>query len=339
MYIFKRILPLLSMLFLLACQLPAATPVPTDDTPNFFPTLKASTSTPLVLSSETQPSTKNPVATPITKSTVPNFGHIVLIMLENKDYESVIGSPRMPIYNKLANQYTLLTQFYAIAHPSLPNYIALMGGDTFGISSDCTDCFINAPSLPDLIEASGRTWKTYQEDMPSPCYIGNSAKYYQKHNPFIYFDSIRLNPSRCRQSVVPLTALQTDIKADTLPNFMFITPNICNDAHDCSLDATDEWLTDQLNTLVPALNKTSQPYLIILTFDEGLGNNSCCGLPQNAGGHIATVLLSPLVKNGFQDNTQYTQYSLLKTISSAWGLPLLGHAADNNNELITAPWK
>jgi hypothetical protein len=91
--------------------------------------------------------------------------------------------------------------------------------------------------------------------------------------------------------------------------------------------------------LVPALDATSQAYLIVLTFDEGQGNHSCCGLPEEAGGRIPVVLLSPLVKNGFQDETPYTHYSLLKTIAEAWGLAYLGHAADGDNVLITAPWK
>jgi hypothetical protein len=329
----------LILLFLVACQTPTSTPMPIDDLPNFFPALAEPITTQLPNSIVTQPTIGSPKITPTPKPLVPNFNHIIIIILENQDYANVIGNPLMTIYNKTAEHYTLLTQFYAITHPSLPNYIALMSGDTFGISSDCTDCFVNSQSLPDLIEASGRTWKTYQEDMPSPCFIGNSGKYKQKHNPFIYFDSIRLNKARCEQSVVPITALQADINADMLPNFMFITPNICNDAHDCSLDVTDEWLTDQLNILVPALDKTNQSYLVIITFDEGVKSDSCCGLPQNAGGKIATILLSSQVKNGFQDNTPYTQYSLLKTISASWGLPYLGHAADNNVTLITIPWK
>ncbi len=273
------------------------------------------------------------------ESNIPNFDHIAIIMFENKEFGSVIGNSLMPNYNKLAQQYTLLTQYYAITHPSLPNYVALIGGDTFGITSDCTKCFINAPSLPDLIEASGRTWKTYQEDMPSPCYIGDANTYFQKHNPFIYFDPIRLDSARCQRSVVPLTALQTDIQAGALPNFLFIMPNICNSAHDCTLDVTDTWLANTLSTLIPALDKEGSNYLVILLWDEGQGKHSCCGLPTNAGGRVPVVLYSPLVKNEFEDNTPYTHYSLLKTISQAWGLQYLGHAKDLSNVLITLPWK
>src|SRR5918995_22111 len=193
------------LIFLAACATSAppsvASPVPT----------LISTSSPLpptvVPPTATLPPTVTPTATP--RPLVPNFGHIAIIMFENKEFGSVIGNPLMPTYNRLAREYTLLTQYYAIRHPSLPNYIALMGGDTFGIDTNCNDCFIDAPSLPDLIEASGRTWKTYQEDMPEPCFLGSTHLYAQKHNPFVYFDPIRLNPERCIRSVVPLTQLQT----------------------------------------------------------------------------------------------------------------------------------
>jgi len=325
----------LVIIFLLACvsaPIATATPVPSVPTVTNIPT-----NIPTSASTNNLANTPEPTATP--KPLVPHFERIVIIIFENKEFGTVIGNPEMPNFNKLASEYTLLTQFYAVTHPSLPNYIALMGGDTFGIKSDCNDCFVNAPSLPDLIEASGRTWKTYQEDMPKPCYVGDAYNYAQKHNPFIYFDPIRLDSARCERSIVPLTALQTDIDSGSLPNFLFVTPNLCNDAHDCGLDVADAWLTDLLGRLVPALDKQGPNYLLVLTWDEGQGSHSCCGLPLLAGGRIPVVFYSSLVKNGFEDSTPYTHYSLLKTIAEAWGLPYLGHAADDNNVLITAPWK
>ena len=321
------------ILFLVAC---VSTPAPLPTIPPPAPTV---TLFPTPASTPTQTPTTVPSSTATPKPLVPNFEHIAIVMFENKEFGSVIGNSLMPNYNKLASEYTLLTQYYAVTHPSLPNYIALMGGDTFGITSNCKDCFIDAPSLPDLIEATGRTWKTYQEDMPKPCFVGDTLSYVQKHNPFIYFDRIRLDTVRCERSVVPLTALQTDIEADTLPNFLFIKPNICNDSHDCTLDISDAWLTNLLGTLVPALDATGESYLLVMLFEEGQGIHSCCGLPLLAGGRVPVVLYSPLVKNGFEDPTPYTHYSLLKTISAAWGLPYLGHAAEDNNVLITAPWK
>ncbi len=323
----------MSLILILACvsaPVATSTSLPPAPTVTLFPT---STGLP------TQLPTTIPSPTSTPKSLVPNFDHIVMILLENKEFGSVMGNSLMPHFNKLAQDYTLLTQYYAVTHPSLPNYIALISGDTFGITSDCNNCFVNAPSLPDLIEASGRTWKTYQEDMPSPCYIGDANNYMQKHNPFVYFDTIRLDAARCERSIVPLSALQTDMEAGSLPNFIFITPNLCNDAHDCPLDVTDAWLTNLLGALVPALNATGKSYLLVMTFDEGQGDHSCCGLPPSAGGRVPVVLYSPLVKNGFEDSTPYTHYSLLKTISVAWGLPYLSHAANDDNVLITAPWK
>jgi phospholipase C len=281
----------------------------------------------------------SPAPTATLKPPVPNFDHIVIVMFENKEFGSVIGNSRMPGYNKLARDYTLLSQYYAVRHPSLPNYIALIGGDTFGIDSNCNDCFVNAISLPDLIEASGRTWKTYQEDMPKPCFLGDTDIYAQKHNPFIYFDPIRTEAERCKRTIVPLDALQVDIDGASIPNFIFITPNLCNDAHDCPVDIADAWLTELLGRLVPALQAASPSYLLVLLFEEGQGNASCCDLPPEAGGRVPVVLYSPLVKNGFEDATPYTHYSLLKTISTSWGLPWLGHAADDAQKLITEPWK
>jgi phosphatidylinositol-3-phosphatase len=279
------------------------------------------------------------------KALVPDFAHIVIIPFENREFDQVIGNSQMPNYNLLAGEYTLLSQYYAIRHPSLPNYIALVGGDTFGISKDCTTCFINAPSLADQIESSGRSWKAYLEGMPSDCFIGNQGEYVQKHNPFIYFDPIRLDATRCKRSIVPFTDLSSDLASGSLPNFAYIMPNLCDSAHDayirllCSLDTADDWLGYVIPKLQNSLDATGKPYLIVVTWDEGTTNSSCCGLSKSAGGRVPTMLISPQARNGFQDATPYTIYSMLKTIETAWNLPLLGHAADGNNSLIIAPWK
>jgi len=317
-----------------ACQ-----PVLTESTPTVsFPTL---TPLPSQVVTETSAPTPTIASTPTPLPLVPNFSHIVIMIFENKEYGTVVGNPDMAYFNFLANSYTLLNQDYATTHPSLPNYISLIGGDTFGILDDCdfADCYINAPSLPDLIEASGRTWKTYQEDMPEPCFTGNTLRYARKHNPFIFFDPIRLDAERCARSIVPLTQLDVDLAANDLPNFIFITPNICHSAHDCDMIYADRFIKAQMDKLYPALEATGEPYLIILTWDEGQGTHSCCGLPELAGGRIATVLISPQVKQNFQDENPYSHYSILKTISEAWGLTKLGHAADAETPLITAPWK
>jgi phospholipase C len=325
---------LLLILALTACVVP---PTMTPTVPPAPAVTLASSETPLPVSTLAPPDAAFPTGTP--KPLIPGFDHIVWIIFENKEFGSVIGNPQMPVFNRLAQEYTLLTQYYAVTHPSLPNYIALIGGDTFGIDTNCNNCFVNAPNLPDLIENSGRAWKTYQEDMPSPCFSGDTHIYVQKHNPFMYFDNIRLDAARCEGSVVPLTALQTDIEAGALPNFLFIKPNLCNDSHDCELDISDAWLANLLTLLVPALDARTTSYAIFIFFEEGQGNHSCCGLPEEAGGRVPMLIYSPLARNGFEDATQYTHYSLLKTVLTAWSLPYIGRTLEANHVNIVLPWK
>ena len=329
-----------SLLFACICLLLASGCAPAA-TATAAPTVAGSTPVPTVPAAPPTAAPTvavTPTATP--RPLVPEFQYIVTIVFENKEFGTVVASPKMPYFNQLAQSYTLLTQLYAVTHPSLPNYLAMISGDTMGVTFDCYNCLWAAPTLPDLIEASGRTWKTYQEDMPSPCYSEPEyGNYAIKHNPFLYFKAIRLDEARCARSVVPLTQLPLDIAAGQLPNYIFITPNLCNDAHDCGIDVADSWLKTMVIPLQAALDATGQPYLIILTWDEGQGDHSCCGLPPSAGGRIATILISPQVKNGFQDPTPYTLYSLLKTEEEAWHLQYLGHSAEADNLLITAPWK
>jgi phosphatidylinositol-3-phosphatase len=321
------------------CSLSRAAPTPTlAATP--IPQLAVPTAEASLTAEPSPAAAEADTATPAPPSLVPDFAHIVTIVLENKEFGTVVGSPKMPYFNSLAKSYTLLTQHYAVAHPSLPNYLALIAGDTFGVDFDCTKCIYDAVTLPDLIEASGRTWKAYMEDMPSPCFPGaESGNYAMKHNPFMYFDPIRLNSARCQKSVVPMLSLYSDLTGGTLPNYAFISPNLCNDAHDCGLGTADDWLKSLMMIMLPLLDREQKPYLVIVTWDEGQGEHSCCGLPREAGGRVATVLVSPQAKSGFEDATPYTHYSILKTIAEAWHLPYIGHAADAENVLIIAPWK
>jgi phosphatidylinositol-3-phosphatase len=254
---------------------------------------------------------------------VPAFKHIFVIVLENKEYERVLGSDQAPYLNHLAQQYGLATNYYGIRHPSLPNYLALIGGDTFGVASDCTDCTIAQPNLVGQLEAAGKSWKAYMEDMPRPCFVGDNGDLYrQKHNPFIYFDDVRTNPARCGR-IVPFTQFAADARANSLPDFVWITPNMCNDTHDCPLGAGDAWLQAWVPAILgsPAWKDNGA---LFITFDEGKGDGGCC--QDAAGGRIATLVISPLVRPGFRSEVPYTHYSLLRTIEAAWGLPPLGQA-------------
>jgi acid phosphatase len=250
---------------------------------------------------------------------VPNFSHIFTIVMENKEYGSIIGNPSAPYLNSLAQQYALATNYDGVSHPSLPNYLALTGGDTFGIHSDCTSCFVNQPSIVDRLEAAGKSWKAYMESMPTPCFVGDAGSLYrQKHNPFIYFDNIRTNATRCGR-IVPYSQFTADVQANTLPDYVWITPNMCNDMHDCSVSTGDNWLHSEVPKIL-ASPAWQQNGVLLITFDEG---SSSAG----GGGHISTLVISPFAKRGFQSSVAYNHYSLLRTITDAWGLPALGKAA------------
>src|SRR5919202_565539 len=154
---------------------------------------------------------------------------IVVVVEENHSFDQIIGSAQAPFINRLAGQGTLLTSFFAISHPSLPNYIAMVSGDTQGIASDCGGCNVDAANLADQLERAGVSWKAYMEDLPAPCSDAHEAgRYAKKHDPFMYFASVRNNPARCAK-VVPSDQLGADLAAGRLPRFVFITPNLAND--------------------------------------------------------------------------------------------------------------
>ncbi len=126
------------------------------------------------------------------------------------------------------------------------------------------------------------TWKTYQEDMPKPCALGEHSGYAQKHDPFVYFDPIRNDTALCSANVAPLEQLSLDLAAKQLPNFALIVPNQCHSAHDCPIDTADTWLAGMMDTLL-ASGALGDRYLIFITFDEARGDNSsCCGLPSES---------------------------------------------------------
>jgi hypothetical protein len=148
---------------------------------------------------------------------LPTFSHVFVVVMENEESTSLIGNASAPYINGLANSYGLATQFYGVSHPSLPNYLALTAGSAFGISSDCTTCWVNVTNVADQIEARGRSWKAYMEGMPSACFVGDAYPYMQKHNPWIYYNDIRTNAARCGAQVVPFSPLGTDLAGGSAP--------------------------------------------------------------------------------------------------------------------------
>jgi phosphatidylinositol-3-phosphatase len=244
---------------------------------------------------------------------------IAVIVLENKEYETVIGSERAPYFNDLARDWGLATSFYAITHPSLPNYLAMTSGRHFKISN-CTDCHFDVPNIVDQFERAKISWKAYIEGFPGACFTGAvSGRYAKKHNPFIYYDSVASNPKRCAK-IVPTTELDRDI-ASSLPRFVWITPDMCNSSHDCSFEQADDYLASVVPKLLAALGKDG---VLIITFDEGSTTAGCCKLA--AGGHIATILAGPGARPG-KFTKPVDLYSVLRLIEDRWKLPHLGQAA------------
>ena len=243
--------------------------------------------------------------------------HIAVILMENHEYGDVIGSRDAPYINRLAASYALATSSYAITHPSLPNYLALTGGSTFGISGDCSDCSVPGAGLAGQLNSKRISWRAYMEDLPHLCFTGAGAgNYAKKHDPFAYYRGLACH------DVVPLTRLVSDEHNRALPQFIWITPNLCHDMHDCDVATGDRFLSG----LVPPLLKALGPNgLLFLTWDEGTSDNGCCRL--SAGGHIVTIVAGSGARPGGRLTTPVDHYSVLQTIEDLLGLPRLRNAA------------
>jgi hypothetical protein len=273
-----------------------------------------------------------PIAVGAT-STLPRShdSHVVVIVMENAEYGEVIGSAAAPYVNTLARRYGLATQSFAITHPSLPNYLALTSGSTHGVSSDCTDCQVSARSIVEQLEAAGISWRAYLEDAPTPCFRGSGAGgYAKKHNPFLYYRDIAGAPSRCNR-LVGFGQLAADLRTGRLPGFAWLSPNLCDDGHDCGVAAGDRFLA----RTVPALLRELGPHgFLVLTWDEGNSDGGCCGVAH--GGHIATIVAGADVIRDGHDDRQLDHYGVLATIEEALGLPLLAGAADPRAGRLTS---
>jgi hypothetical protein len=257
-----------------------------------------------------------------TTHAAPSGSHVVVVMMENKERGSVIGSPSAPYVNRLARRYAAPRNYFGVAHPSLPNYLALLGGSTFGVRTDCTGCTQDARNLVDQLEGAGVSWKGYMEGMPRACFTGaSSGRYAKKHNPFAYFDSIIKDPKRCAK-VVPAGRLRSDLRNDRLPEFAFITPDLCNDTHDCSVRHGDRYLSGLIPPLLGALGPDG---FLVLAWEEGSTNARCCG-GMARGGRVPVVVAGPRVRRGAKPRTAYSHYSTLRTIEDAFGLPHLRDA-------------
>jgi len=250
-------------------------------------------------------------------------------MMENEEYDSVIGSASAPYQNGLASAYALAADYTGVAHPSLPNYLALVAGSTFGATSDCSpaQCSLprNTTTIATLLDSHSLSWKEYAESMPAACSQVDSSDglYYTKHNPFVYFGAITgdngtgSTSSYCNSHVVSMDQFYLDLQAGNLPNYSFITPNICDDAHSCPLAMGDSWLS----TVVPKIVDSSSfaSTALFITYDEGSPSDLTGG-----GGRVPCILVSPFAKMGYVSQTPYSHYSLLATVEAIFNLSNLG---------------
>jgi phosphatidylinositol-3-phosphatase len=256
---------------------------------------------------------------------VPPFAHAVVIVFENKESESVLGNAAAPTFNRLGRDYATLSRYYGVAHPSLPNYLALVSGSTHGITSDCTSCLVGGRSLAGTLAGAHRSWKTYAEGLPRPGFTGASAgRYAKKHDPFLYFREVVTRPA-WRSRVVPLAALCGDLRRGRLPDFALVVPDLCHSMHDCPVATGDQWLA----AVVPPLLQLPDT-VVFVVFDEGTTD-------VRSGGHIPALALGTAVRPGSRYDAVTSHCGLLRTIEDAWSLPRLGCSARVGP--ITAVWR
>src|SRR3954447_23956432 len=266
-------------------------------------------------SRESKPSptaTATPVASggPCGRTSSPpgQYDHVVWVVMENKAYGSIIGSASAPYENQLAAQCASAVNFFAETHPSLPNYIAMTSGSPQGISDD------NPPSshpldVPSIFSQLGTGWRSLQESMSSNCLLTNSGTYAVKHNPAAYYTNIR---SDCASLDVPLRN-----PPDLSARFTFVTPNLCSDTHDCSVQTGDAWLHGFLAKVFSSAEYRAGATAVFLTWDEDDSSHS---------NHIATIVAAPSVAPGMAPTARFNHYSMLRTTEEMLGLGLLGKA-------------
>ena len=230
--------------------------------------------------------------------------HVFVIVMENRNYDQALAGGYTA---ELAKQSGVAQDFHGVSHPSLPNYLALTSGSTWGIADDGY-YKLPAGGLGAQLTGAGISWRAYMEGMSGSC-TSSRYPYAVKHNPFAYYGG------RCPTNVVPFTQFGKDLSGD-VPSFVWITPGMCNDGHDCSTAVADRWLA----RVVPQIQATDawkNNGLLVITWDEG----------EDSANHILTLFIRP--GSGHQTSShRYDHYSLLATIEDRFGLQRLGKAKD-----------
>jgi hypothetical protein len=270
-------------------------------------------------------------------------GTVFTIVMENKSFGDVIGSPAAPYLNELAKTNAVAAGYHdSYVHPSEPNYIWMVSGENFGILNDAdpnaSNVITSESHLVDQIERAGLTWKSYQESMGASCGLTSHGTYAVKHNPFVYFadvngwDGSKFAPgARCTDHVVDYSQLATDLGAGQVPDYVFITPNLQHDMHDGSVATGDAWLAAEVPKILASDAYKNGGALFIL-WDEGSAQAD----------DPPFIAVSPNAKPGFVSKTTYDTSSFLLTVQTMLGVEALPCATQPNtvsamNDLFTVP--
>ena len=280
--------------------------------------------------------------------------------MENHGINSTYGTRcggNCTYMTQLADSYGLAENYSGVAHDSLSDYLTLTSAGNYSYAPYYNDCNppgesgnqtcppVNAANLLDRIEASGRTWKAYMEDYPgggcsrtpAPTFTSDHHHTYSNvHNPFLYYADIYTNTTRCANIVnanpgstgylaLP-TALLSDLNKTTAPDFMWLTPNQCDDGHSpCNpLNNTGLQANNYLSQLVPKILDSpvfrEENSTLFITWDEGSACNGPSQTYPTCIDRVATIWTGPTVKTGYKSNTGYSHYSFAKTLETEWNL-------------------
>ncbi|MFC4785013.1 alkaline phosphatase family protein [Nocardioides sp. MAHUQ-72] len=233
---------------------------------------------------------------------------LLVLVVENHSLRQMKAG--MPWTFGLAHRYGYAKRYHAITHPSLPNYLAIAGGSTFGVRDDNNPVAhqLSGRSVFGQAVARGKSAKTYAEGMPSPCSLTNNSagRYAVRHNPWTYFVDER---GSCRKHDVPFTALAADVKKGALPNAGFVVPDLCHDAHDCSLAVADDWMRSTIRTVMDGPDWASGHLAVVVTADED---------DRHSGNRVLTVVVHPS-QRGNVVRHRLTHYSLTRLYDQVIG--------------------
>jgi len=248
------------------------------------------------------PSARGAPDTPSGSSAPPGSrGSVFVIVMENT---SLDGLRRGPYLDTLARQYAVATNYHDVGSPSAPNYLAMTSGSTWGLRSDAYLPIRTRADLGDELTAAAIPWRAYMEDLPRDC-RSSTRLYAVKHNPFAYYNG------RCPANVVPLIDLAADLRSRT-PSFVWITPNLCHDDHDCGVAVGDAWMARIVPQITASAAWQNNGVLFIVT-------------DESPAGHAAAVVVAPHLFAHVTSN-YHDHYSLLASIEDRLGVARLGRA-------------